>query len=257
MTTVNETMPGDMTQDLPRDLRDPVDGTAGAAAPAPQDGGGAAHDAPQGPEPTLFELLGGRTGAFDASLPAAGFAAGWLAGGRDLLWAIGGAVLVAVVVSVWRLVGRHQPRAAALGLAGVLAGALVAARTGRAEDFFLVQLLTNVVSALAWIVSIWIRRPFLGLITAAVLRQRRRWRQDPVLLAGYQRASWWWVASYALRTVVFATLWASGAVLALSIARIVLSWPLVVAVVALSWVTLRRHLAGHGHPGLRHPQPGA
>ncbi|MGF1654676.1 MAG: DUF3159 domain-containing protein, partial [Actinomycetales bacterium] len=115
--------------------------------------------------------------------------------------------------------------------------------------------LANVASGLAWMVSIWFRRPFLGLVVAAVLRQGRAWRQDPVLLTGYQRASWWWVGSYGLRTLVFAALWLSGAVVALGIARVALSWPLVATVIALSWATLRRHLAGHGHPGLRHPGP--
>lgn len=206
---------------------------------------------------SLADLLGGRSGALDASLPAAGFAVGWLVGGRDLTWAIVGAVVIAVAVGAWRLIGRRQPRAAVLGLTGVLIGALIAARTGRAEDFFLVQLLSNVASALAWTVSIWVRRPFLGLIAAAVMRQGKTWRRDPVLLSGYQRASWWWVASYTLRTVVFGALWLSGAVLALSIARVALSWPLVASVIALSWATLRRHLAAAGHPGLRHPRPAA
>ncbi|MGF1661704.1 MAG: DUF3159 domain-containing protein [Kineosporiaceae bacterium] len=232
----------------------PIAGSATGAAsttPAPTE---SAATGPTATEPTLTQLLGGRSGALDASLPAAGFAAGWLAGGRDLTWAIAAAIGVAVLVSGWRLVRRRQPRAALLGLTGVLIGALVAARTGRAEDFFLVQLLANVASGLTWIVSIWFRRPFLGLVVAAVLRQGRAWRRDPVLLAGYQRASWWWVASYALRTVVFGSLWLSGSVVALGIARVALSWPLVATVIALSWATLRRHLAAHDHPGLRHPR---
>jgi hypothetical protein len=229
----------------------PTRAASDAAAPAVT---AAAPDAAAA-EPTLTDLLGGRSGALDASLPAAGFAVGWLAGGRDLTWAIAAAIGVAVVIAGWRLTRRRQPRAALLGLTGVLIGALVAARTGRAEDFFLVQLLANVASALVWIVSIWFRRPFLGLVVAAVLRQGRAWRRDPVLLAGYQRASWWWVGSFTLRTVVFGSLWLSGAVVALGIARVALSWPLVATVIALSWATLRRHLAARGHPGLRHPRP--
>jgi hypothetical protein len=234
----------------------PATEIASAAAP-PTD---AAQTDPTGTdptEPTLTKLLGGRSGALDASLPAAGFAAGWLAGGRDLTWAIAAAIAVAVLVAAWRLGRRRQPRAAVLGLTGVLIGALVAARTGRAEDFFLVQLLANIASGLAWIVSIWFRRPFLGLVVAAVLRQGTAWRRDPVLLAGYRRASWWWVASYGLRAVVLGSLWLSGAVVALGIARVALSWPLVATVVALSWATLRRHLVARGHPGLRYPCPAA
>ena len=208
-------------------------------------------------EPSLPELLGGRQGALDASLPAAGFALGWLLGGRELYPAIAGAVGLAVLVAAWRLVRRRQPRAALLGLTGVLLGALIAARTGQAEDFFLVQLLGNVVSALVWTVSVWVRRPLLGVVVGAALRQRGRWRSDPVLRGAYARASWWWVSTYVLRTLVFGVLWLSGAVVALSLARVLLSWPLVAACVALSWRTLRSRLAAAGHPGLRHPRPAA
>lgn len=206
-----------------------------------------------GGEPTLVELLGGRSGAIEASLPALGFVVGWVAGGRSLAAAVGTAVAVAVAVVGWRLVRRGQPRAAVLGLTGVLIGALVAARTGHAEDFFLVQLLSNAASALVWVVSIWLRRPLLGVLAGAVLRQRGAWRRDPVLLRGYQSASWWWVGSYVLRTAVFTVLWTAGAVVALGVARVALSWPLVAATLALSWATLRRHLARAGHPGMRHP----
>lgn len=229
------------------------EGEVTGAVDAPASGAATA----EGPErePSLPELLGGRSGALDASLPALGFATGWLAGGQELYPAIAAAVGTAVAVSVWRLVRRRRPRAALLGLTGVLVGSLVAARTGRAEDFFLVQLLANVVSALVWAVSIWLRRPLLGIIVGGLLRQRRTWRQDPVLREAYSLASWWWTGTFVLRTVVFATLWASGAVVALSLARVALSWPLVAACIALSWATIRRRLAAAGHPGLRHPQP--
>ncbi|MFC6853223.1 DUF3159 domain-containing protein [Aquipuribacter hungaricus] len=206
-------------------------------------------------EPSLPELLGGRSGAVDATLPALGFAAGWLLGGSELTVAIAAAVGVAVLVSAWRLLRRRQPRAALLGLTGVLVGALVAARTGQAEDFFLVRLLSNVVSALVWTVSVWVRRPLLGVVVGAALRQRGRWRRDPVLRRAYAAASWWWVGTYVLRTVVFGALWLSGSVVALGLAQAVLSWPLVAACVALGWRTVRARLAAAGHPGLRHPQP--
>lgn len=206
-------------------------------------------------EPSLPELLGGRSGALDATLPALGFAAGWLLGGRGLTVAIAAAVGVAVLVSAWRLLRRRQPRAALLGLTGVLVGALVAARTGQAEDFFLVRLLGNVVSGLVWTVSVWVRRPLLGVVVGAALRQRGRWRGDPVLRRAYAAASWWWVGTYVLRTVVFGALWLSGSVVALGLAQAALSWPLVAACVALSWRTLRARLAAAGHPGLRHPRP--
>ena len=131
-------------------------------------------------------------------------------------------------------------------------------RTGRAADFFLVQLASNAASALAWLVSMAVRWPLLGVVVGTVLGQRTRWRRDPDLLRGYTVASWAWVGQYLVRVIVFGGLyWLSfawpWAVVALGAARVVLSWPLVAASLALSWWLLRRSLPAD-HPGIRHPR---
>ena len=71
-------------------------------------------------------------------------------------------------------------------------------------------------------------------------------------MRGYCRASWVWVAQYAVRVVVFTGLWAADQVVALGIAQVVLTWPLVVVCVAASWPLVRSALPP-GHPGPRHP----
>jgi hypothetical protein len=201
---------------------------------------------------SLAELLNGRRAAVDATLPAAGFVVGWLAVDRSI-WA-GAAVAVgcALAVSVWRLRHGDKPRAVLIGLLGVCVAALIALRTGRAEDFFLLQLLSNAASALAWAVSIVIRWPLLGLVVGAVLGQRTRWRRDPALLRAYGQGSWVWVLQYVVRVAVFLPLYAAGEVVALGVARVALTWPLVAACLAVSWWVIRRSLPAD-HPGLRHP----
>lgn len=207
---------------------------------------------------TLAELLNGRRAAIDASAPAVGFVVGWLAGGRSIWAGAGVALAAAVGVSLFRLRRGDRPRAVLLGLLGVFVAALIALRTGRAQDFFLLQLFSNAASALAWAVSIVIRWPLLGLVVGAVLGQRTRWRRDPELLRAYSRASWVWVLQYVIRVVVFLPLYAAGQVVALGIARVALTWPLIAACLAASWWVIRRTLPP-GHPGLRHlrtdPQP--
>jgi hypothetical protein len=98
-------------------------------------------------------------------------------------------VACALVVAAVRLRGGGRPRAVLLGLLGVALAAVVALRTGRAADFFLVQLAANAASALAWAVSIVIRWPLLGVVVGAVLGQRSRWRRDRHLLRAYSVAS--------------------------------------------------------------------
>ena len=202
---------------------------------------------------SLAELLNGRRAAIDATLPAAGFAVGWLAFGQSIGAGAIAALVCALAVCGWRLRHGDKPRAVLIGLLGVCVAALIALRTGRAEDFFLLQLFSNAASALVWAVSIVIRWPLLGLVVGGVLGQRTRWRRDPALLTAYGKGSWIWVLQYVVRLAVFLPLYAAGQVVALAAARIALTWPLVAACLAVSWWVIRRSLPP-GHPGLRHPR---
>jgi hypothetical protein len=205
-------------------------------------------------EPSLRELLGGRRGALDASIPPAVFVLGWLVSGQSIGWGALAAVGAGVVIGSMRLARGGRVTAVLASVAAVVGAALIALYTGRAQDFFLVQVLANAASALAWAVSILVRWPLLGVVVGLLLGQRTRWRRDPDLVRVYGRASWVWVfGQYTLRVVVFGLLWWSGWVVALGVARVVLSWPLIAATVAVSAVVLRRALPA-GHPGLRHPR---
>jgi hypothetical protein len=208
----------------------------------------------------LTRLLGGPGGALDVSVPPLAFAAGWLVAGwagaegtAAVHWASATALVSALAVAGWRLRRGDRPRAVLIGLLGVAVAVLVVLRTGRAVDFFLIQIVTNAASALAWMVSIAIRWPLLGVVVGVLLGQRTRWRRDPHLVRGYSRASWIWVAQYLVRLAVFIPLYAADQVVALGVARAVLTWPLVVSCVALSWPAIRSALPAD-HPGLRHPE---
>jgi len=201
---------------------------------------------------SLAQLLGGGRAAIDATIPVVAFAVGWYAAGRSVLWGSGVAVAVALVVAVWRWRRGVRPRAVLLGILGVCAAAAIAIYTGRPEDFFLIRLVSNAASAVAWALSIVLRWPLLGVVVGAALGQRTRWRRDPALVRAYGRASWVWVGQYTIRLAAFIPLWNIGAVAGLTWAQVLLSWPLVATVIAVSGVVLWRTLPP-GHPGLRHP----
>ncbi|MGH3488407.1 MAG: DUF3159 domain-containing protein [Actinopolymorphaceae bacterium] len=202
---------------------------------------------------SLARLLGGWRASTDATLPPVAFVAGWIGTGHSVAWGAAAAFGVSAVLALYRLFRGTRPRAVLLGLLGVAIAAAVVVRTGHAADFFLVQLVTNAASALAWVVSIVVRWPLLGVVVGAALRQGGRWRRDPALLRAYAVASWVWVGQYVVRVAVLGSLYAASAVVALGIARVVLSWPLVAGCVAVSAWVLRRVLPDD-HPGFRHPQ---
>jgi len=223
-------------------------------------------------ESSLTEVLGGRTGAVDAGIPAVAFVTVWAIVGAvaysgspgvgagsaagsssaAVLWGAGAAFLAGVVLAIVRLARGKRPAAVLLGLLGVVVAAVIVLRTGRAADFFLLQIASNAASALAWVVSIAVRWPLLGVIVGLALGQKTRWRADPDLLRGYSRASWVWAAQYVARLAVFIPLYQADEVFALGIAR-ALTWVPVVACVALSWPVMRTALPAD-HPGIRYPR---
>lgn len=202
---------------------------------------------------SLARLLGGWRASTDATLPPVAFVAGWLLTGHSVAWGAVAAFGVSVLLGAYRLLRGTRPRAVLLGLLGVAIAAAVVLRTGHAADFFLVQLVTNAASALAWIVSIVVRWPLLGVVVGTALRQGGRWRRDPALLRAYATASWVWVGQYVVRVAVLGSLYLANAVVALGIARVALSWPLVAGCVAVSAWILARVLPSD-HPGFRSPQ---
>jgi hypothetical protein len=212
---------------------------------------------------SLTDVLGGRTGALDAGIPAVAFVTAWAVAGAvvpsgdgssttAVLCGAGAAFGAGVMLAGVRLARGRRPAGVALGLLGVVVAALVVLHTGRAADFFLLQIASNAASALAWAASIAVRWPLLGVVVGLALGQKAKWRADPDLLRGYSRASWVWVAQYLVRLAVFIPLYQADQVVALGIAR-ALTWVPVLVCVALSWPVMRTALPD-GHPGIRYPR---
>jgi Protein of unknown function (DUF3159) len=112
-------------------------------------------------EETFAQMLGGRSAALGATLPSVAFVVGWLLTNHSVGWGAVIALETAVVVGAVRLARGDKVRAVLIGTLVVFVAALVAVYTGRAIDFFLVQLLSNAASGLAFVVSWAIRWPLL------------------------------------------------------------------------------------------------
>jgi hypothetical protein len=207
----------------------------------------------QGHHNPLHDLLGGRRGAVESALPSVVFVTVYLSTGSELGTGLIAALLTAAALAAARVWRREKPVRVLGGLAAVALAAVVAARTGNAADYFLPSLLANIASALIWAVSILARWPMLGVIIGFALGQRTRWRGDPALLTAYAGASWIWAASFLVRAGVNTPLYLSDNVIGLGVSRVLLGWPMVLVVIALSWAVIVRSLPP-GHPGVLHPQ---
>ena len=173
---------------------------------------------------------------------------------KNLTWAVGAAVVIAVLAMLARVLTRSSPMQAVAGLIGVGICALFAARSGEARNFFMPGFITNVayggvaLLTLIPLPSLRIRGtrhpagpwPLLGVLIGPLLGEGLRWRAD----RSRARKYWWLTAAFAalfaLRLAVQIPLYLNDAVGALGTARLVMGVPLFALLVWLCWFVLHR-----------------
>lgn len=161
------------------------------------------------------------------------------------------------MLGLLRLARRETPQYAITGVVGVGFAAFVATRTGKAENFFLPGLLLNAAYAAAYFVSILIRRPLIGVLVAGLSGSGMGWRDDPVQMRAYTRASWLWVVLFGVRLLVQLPLYLAGSVTALGVAKTAMGLPLFGIGIWLTWLLVREHAdLGEGAPGGPHEAGG-
>ena len=189
--------------------------------------------------PSLAEAVGGPVGIAETTLPGVAFVAAYSATGSDTEIAAIAAVALAIVLTVVRLVRRESPRHALSGLVGVAFAALIARSSGKAENFFLPGLLFNAAYASAFVISNVIRRPLVGFIAGHLDPESSGWRDDPMRVRAFTRATWMWAGLFALRLLVQLPLYLAGAVIALGVARTAMGLPLFALGLWLTWLLVR------------------
>ncbi len=187
----------------------------------------------------LADAIGGPLGMVETSLPAVAFVAAYAVSGSSTRTAAIVAVGLAVALALGRLVRRQTPRHAVSGLVGVGFAAFIAVHSGRAQNFFLPGLLLNAAYAAAFLVSIAVRRPLVGVIVSQLDRTGDTWRSDRRRLQTYNRATYVWAGLFLLRLVVELPLYLAGAVLALGVARTATGLPLFALGLWITWLLVR------------------
>ena len=195
---------------------------------------------------SLVDTVGGVRGMVETSLPPAAFVIAYVITDNDTTLSAVVAVVIAVALSIARFARRETPQFALSGLFGIAIAAIFASRTGKAENFYLPGLLLNTAYASAFLISILVRWPLVGVI-AAQLQGDRAWRDDPERMRAYTRASWLWVGLFSLRLAVQLPMYLAHAVVALGIARTAMGIPLFALGLWWTYQLVRHH----------HPRPAA
>jgi len=196
-------------------------------------------DATQAPPTTLADAIGGPLGMAETALPAVAFVVAYTATGSNTTVSAVVAVGLALGLTVARLERRQSPRHALSGLFGIALAAFIAAKSGKAENFFLPGLLQNAAYAAAFLISIAVRWPLVGVIVTKLEGEDSSWREDRVRVRAYRRATLLWAGMFSARLLVQLPLYLAGAVVALGVARTAMGIPLFALCLWLSWLLVR------------------
>jgi hypothetical protein len=192
----------------------------------------------EGGQHPLWRAMGGVLGLIETVLPGLVFVVTFSFTLNPWL-AIGISVAVSVVFTGYRLIRRQAATQALVGLAGVLASAVLALISNRPEDNFVVGMLTNAGYAIVFLISILVGWPIIGVVVGLLRGEGTSWRQNRHHKRVYSGVTAIWFLMFVLRLAIEYPLYLSGNVAGLAVAKLVLGLPLYVPVLALTWLIVR------------------
>lgn len=193
----------------------------------------------------MLASIGGWTGTVITAIPTVVFVI--VNAATSLRPAVVAAVGAALALASYRLARKQPAQQALTGLVGVVIAALIAARTGQARGYFLLGIVTSFVYGSAFLVSVLVRRPLVGLAwefldpTPSVPGQTPvPWYRRPQLLNAYVLATLGGMAVFFARGIVQWALYKKNATGWLAFTRVAMGYPLWILAVGFGFWVVRR-----------------
>lgn len=174
---------------------------------------------------SLLAAMGGVRGLVEALLPGIAFLVIFTITG-DLWWSVGVPAALGVVFVVARLVTRQSAMPAIAGLVGAIISGVLALRTGEGADYFVLGFYTNGAYAVAFLISLLIGWPIIGVVAGLLYNTHGAWRRDARVKRWMNVATIVWICFFLVRLAVQIPLWVVGATQALGITRLVMGTPM-------------------------------
>jgi hypothetical protein len=162
---------------------------------------------------------------------------------------IGAGAAALALVGVRRLRGQ-DPTTAWYGVVGVGIAVALAKATGSSDGYFLPKVVSNGLYGAAFLVSVVIGRPLIGIAWAFFHRQPLEWGYRREVRRVFTALTLMWAVAHLLRAGVYGVLIAqdSDRTTALATATVVLGLPLTAALVAATVLVVRRRLGPLARP---------
>lgn len=192
----------------------------------------------------LSDALGGVRGSLETTLPMLAFVIVW-ASTADARLSLGAAAGLTVLLLLARLAQRQTPQFVLTSVVATGLAAFFALRSGNAEDAFLPGILTSIAWGIGALLSVLLRWPVVGFMIGAAdpaiaEGDPFRWRRNPAAVRVCSRLTLVLVGLYAIRVAIMGPLYLAGNIAALTVAKVVLGWPLWAGAVVVMGLLLVR-----------------
>lgn len=206
---------------------------------------GTAPDATTEEKPgTLLEQMGGLTGLVSSTLPVLVLVP--VNSKFGLMPALLSALAVAAAIFLWRLARKENLQPAISGLLGVVICAAIAWFMGDAKGYFAYGMWYSLVAGIAFIVSILVRWPLVGVIWRGINGEDQRWRTNRHAVRAFSWATAAWAVVFLARFFVKRFFYVKDATDALGYVSIAMGWPLTALVVLITVVAVKKANAAEG-----------
>jgi hypothetical protein len=165
----------------------------------------------------------------------------------------GGAALLLVGIRALR---GQDTQTAWYGVVGVALGAALAKATGSSDGYFLPKVVSNLAYGVVLLGSVLIGKPLIGVAWAFFHRQDLSWGYRPEVKRVFMALTLMWAVAHFTRAAIYGVLIADNAdrTGSLTTATVVLGLPLTGALLAVTFLVVRRRLGPLARPAEPAPQ---
>lgn len=185
----------------------------------------------------LLAAIGGVRGLAESILPGLGFLVTYTIT-QDLVPSVLAPLALAAVFIVLRVVMRQPVTTAIAGALGIGISAALALFTGNANDNFVPGFFINAGMLVVMLVSLLLRRPFVGIVVGLLLGDDD-WRRNAAKFRVAAVATVPWAVLSGLRLAVQVPLYLAESTEALAATKLVMGVPLYAGLLWVTWLLVR------------------
>jgi hypothetical protein len=186
----------------------------------------------------LLRAVGGVRGIIESVFPVLGFVVIYTITG-NVLWSVGVPIAISLIFVLIRIVTRTPVIPALGGLALLVVSAVISLLTGQGRDNFLLGFWINGAGVVILVISLLVRRPFIGVIAGFLVGDAELWRTDRAKFRVAVIATFLWIGVFGLRLAVELPLYFANLTSALGAMKLILGVPLYATTLWVTWLLMR------------------